>query len=173
MIAHTKNRSPIENQEKSAKTKYISNFAGFFPSDNPQIVGVVVINEPKYGFHWGGIGAAPVFRRVVKRIINMDDSIQILKDKYHKQKPSMLADDVFEPNNFPIKPIFTKAVYIDTDQYSNSMPDVRGMSLLQAKVILREMGYKIKFSGSGQVAWQSPKPGADIVEGSTCIIGLQ
>ena len=156
-----------------SKTKYISNFAGFFPSDNPQIVGVVVINEPKYGFHWGGIGAAPVFRRVVKRIINMDDSIQILKDKYHKQKPSMLADDVFEPNNFPIKPIFTKAVYVDTDQYSNSMPDVRGMSLLQAKVILREMGYKIKFSGSGQVAWQSPKPGADIVEGSTCIIGLQ
>ena len=156
-----------------SKTKYISNFAGFFPSDNPQIVGVVVINEPKYGFHWGGIGAAPVFRRVVKRIINMDDSIQILKDKYHKQKPSMLADDVFEPNNFPIKPIFTKAVYVDMDQYSNSMPDVRGMSLLQAKVILREMGYKIKFSGSGQVAWQSPKPGADIVEGSTCIIGLQ
>ena len=156
-----------------SKTKYISNFAGFFPSDNPQIVGVVVINEPKYGFHWGGIGAAPVFRRVVKRIINMDDSIQILKDKYHKQKPSMLVDDVFEPNNFPIKPIFTKAVYVNTDQYSNSMPDVRGMSLLQAKVILREMGYKIKFSGSGQVAWQSPKPGADIVEGSTCIIGLQ
>ena len=156
-----------------SKTKYISNFAGFFPSDNPQIVGVVVINEPKYGFHWGGIGAAPVFRRVVKRIINMDDSIQILKDKYHKQKPSMLVDDVFEPNNFPIKPIFTKAVYVNTDQYSNSMPDVRGMSLLQAKVILREMGYKIKFSGSGQVAWQSPKPGADIIEGSTCIIGLQ
>ncbi len=85
----------------------------------------------------------------------------------------MLVDDVFEPNNFPIKPIFTKAVYVNTDQYSNSMPDVRGMSLLHAKVILREMGYKIKFSGSRQVAWQSPKPGADIIEGSTCIIGLQ
>jgi len=157
-----------------SRTKYISNFAGFFPAENPQIVGVIVLNEPKHGFHWGGTGAAPVFRRVVKRIINMDDSIQILKDKYNKeQEPLMMVDSFDELNKIQVKPMLTKASYININQYKNSIPDVRGMSLLQAKVVLRQLGYKIKFTGSGQVVWQSPKPGADLIEGSTCTIGLQ
>jgi cell division protein FtsI/penicillin-binding protein 2 len=157
-----------------SKTKYISNFAGFFPAENPQIVGVFVLNEPKYGFHWGNIGAATIFNRVVKRIINMDDSIQILKDKYKRdQEPLMMVDNYINSDKAQVKPLFTKANYVNIDQYSNAMPDVRGMSLLQAKIVLRQMGYKIKFSGSGQVAWQSPKPGTDLNEGSVCTIGLQ
>ena len=132
------------------------------------------MNEPKHGFHWGGTGAAPVFRRVVKRIINMDESIQILKDKYNKeQEPLRIVDSFDELNKIQVKPMLTKASYININQYKNSMPDVRGMSLLQAKVVLRQLGYKIKFTGSGQVVWQSPKPGADLIEGSTCTIGLQ
>ena len=157
-----------------SKTKYISNFAGFFPAENPQIVGVIVLNEPKHGFHWGGTGAAPVFRRVVKRIINMDDSIQILKDKYNKDsEPLMMVDSFDELNKIQVKPMLTKASYVNIYHYKNSMPDVRGMSLLQAKVVLRQLGYKIKFTGSGQVVWQSPKPGTDLIEGSICTIGLK
>ena len=104
----------------------------------------------------------------------MDDSIQILKDKYKKeQEPLMMVDNFIESNKVQLKPMFTKATYVNMNQYSNSMPDVRGMSLLQAKVVLRQMGYKIKFSGSGQVTWQSPKPGTDLIEGSVCTIGLK
>ena len=154
-----------------SKTKYISNFAGFFPADNPQIVGVFVLNEPKYGFHWGNIGAAPIFRRVVNRIINMDDSIQILKDKYNKDKDPLIVMNGF--NESKIKPMLTKAKFVNIDKYNNSMPDVRGMSLLQAKIVLRQLGYKIKFTGSGQVAWQSPKPGENLIEGSVCSVGLR
>ena len=157
-----------------SKTKYISNFAGFFPAENPQIVGIFVLNEPKYGFHWGGIGAATIFNRVVKRIINMDDSIQIMKDKYKKdQEPLMMVDSYNKSDEDQMKPMFTRAAYVNMNELNNVMPDVRGMSLLQAKIILRQMGYKIKFSGSGQVAWQSPKPGTDLIEGSVCAIGLQ
>jgi Uncharacterized protein conserved in bacteria len=69
--------------------------------------------------------------------------------------------------------MFTKAKFVNIDKYNNSMPDVRGMSLLQAKTVLRQLGYKIKFTGSGQVAWQSPKPGENLIEGSVCSIGLR
>ena len=129
------------------------------------------MNEPKYGFHWGNIGAAPIFRRVVNRIINMDDSIQILKDKYNKDKDPLIVMNGF--NESKIKPMLTKAKFVNIDKYNNSMPDVRGMSLLQAKIELRKLGYKIKFTGSGQVAWQSPKPGENLIEGSVCSIGLR
>ena len=104
----------------------------------------------------------------------MDDSIQILKDKYKRdQEPLMMVDSYINSNELRVKPMFTKAAYVNMDQHSNAMPDVRGMSLLQAKIVLRQMGYKIKFSGSGQVAWQSPKPGTDLNEGSVCTVGLQ
>ena len=158
-------------------SKYISNFAGFFPAENPQIVGVLVLNEPRYGLHWGGIGAAPIFRRVIKRIINMDDSIQILKDKYKDKEEPLLMVDAYrnEPEKaglFP-KSLSTRAVFTQITQNENVVPDVRGMSLLQAKVVLRQFGYQTKFSGSGQVQWQSPKPGTFLAAGSICTIGLQ
>ena len=158
-------------------SKYISNFAGFFPAENPQIVGVIVLNEPRYGMHWGGIGAAPIFRRVIKRIINMDDSIQILKDKYKNTEELLLMVDAYrnEPDKtdmFP-KNLSTRAVYTQIAQNENAVPDVRGMSLLQAKVVFRQFGYQTKFNGSGQVFWQSPKPGTILAAGSICTIGLQ
>jgi membrane peptidoglycan carboxypeptidase len=160
-----------------SSSKYISNFAGFFPAENPQIVGVLVLNEPRYGLHWGGIGAAPIFRRVINRIINMDDSIQTLKDKYKDTEEPLLMVDAYrnEPKKADLFPknLSTRAVYTQIAQNENAVPDVRGMSLLQAKVVLRQFGYQAKFSGSGQVNWQSPKPGTIMAAGSICTIGLQ
>ena len=160
-----------------SSSKYISNFAGFFPAENPQIVGVFVLNEPRYGLHWGGIGAAPIFRRVINRIINMDDSIQILKDKYKDTEEPLLMVDAFhnETKKADLVPknLSTRAIYTQIAKNENAVPDVRGMSLLQAKVVLRQFGYQTKFSGSGQVNWQSPKPGTILTAGSICTIGLQ
>ena len=127
--------------------------------------------------HWGGIGAAPIFRRVIERIINMDDSIQILKDKYKDKKEPLLMveadrNELEKADLFP-KSLSTQAIYSPVIQNKHAVPDVRGLSLLQAKVILRQFGYQTKFSGSGQVLWQSPKPGTIRAAGSICSIGLQ
>ena len=54
---------------------FISNFVGFFPASKPEILSVIVLDEPKSPMHWGGKGAAVAFKRAMKRIINMDDSI--------------------------------------------------------------------------------------------------
>jgi cell division protein FtsI/penicillin-binding protein 2 len=55
--------------------KFISNFVGFFPVSNPQILSAIILDEPDRPMHWGGKGAAVAFKRVMKRIINMDDTI--------------------------------------------------------------------------------------------------
>ncbi len=41
-------------------------FAGMLPADNPQVVGLVVIDEPQHGGYYGGVVAAPVFAKVMK-----------------------------------------------------------------------------------------------------------
>jgi cell division protein FtsI/penicillin-binding protein 2 len=49
-------------------SRHVASFAGFFPSDAPEIVGVVVIDRPA-GEGWGAQIAAPCFRRVVEGIL--------------------------------------------------------------------------------------------------------
>ncbi len=48
--------------------KYISSFVGFAPADNPQVLALVVIHNPK-GIYYGGTIAAPVIRTVFENIL--------------------------------------------------------------------------------------------------------
>jgi cell division protein FtsI (penicillin-binding protein 3) len=59
--------------------QYVALFAGVAPSDDPRIVTVVVINEPKGEAYGGGAAAAPVFSRVTAgalRLLNVPPSEQ-------------------------------------------------------------------------------------------------
>ncbi len=46
--------------------KYTSSFCGFLPAESPQLVCLVVLDEPKQNY-WGGSSAAPVFAKVMSR----------------------------------------------------------------------------------------------------------
>ena len=48
--------------------RYISSFIGFAPADDPQILGMVVIHDPK-GVYYGGTIAAPVLRSIFDNVL--------------------------------------------------------------------------------------------------------
>ncbi len=48
--------------------KYIASFIGFAPADDPQIVGLVLIDEP-VGTYYGGTIAAPVLREIFENVL--------------------------------------------------------------------------------------------------------
>ncbi len=50
-------------------SRHVAWFAGIAPLDDPQIVMVVLINEPSQGLSGGGAVAAPVFSRVAERAL--------------------------------------------------------------------------------------------------------
>ena len=50
-------------------SKYVATFVGFVPADDPRLVILVAIDEPK-GIHYGGLVAGPVFRDVGKWALN-------------------------------------------------------------------------------------------------------
>ena len=163
-----KTGTAIKYLEGSYSRKYVSNFAGFFPSENPQVVGVVVLDEPNHGLHWGGYGAAPLFKRIAERIINLDDSFKHYKNETVKSK-SVLAS---KKDGIPpaLNTISTVKPY--TDGYV-IIPDVRGMSIKKAKKLLIKNRLKPKFSGSGKVVWQFPRPGSQKLPGSSLVMSLK
>ena len=51
-----------------AAGKYVSSFVGFFPSDNPQYLTLVIVDEPK-GAYYGSVVAAPCAKGIFEGII--------------------------------------------------------------------------------------------------------
>ena len=48
--------------------KYISSFLGFAPAEDPQVLALVIINNPK-GIYYGGTIAAPVVKEIFSNIL--------------------------------------------------------------------------------------------------------
>ncbi len=53
-----------------AQGKYVSSFVGFFPSDNPQYLALIILDEPQ-GAYYGSVVAAPCAQEIFQGIINL------------------------------------------------------------------------------------------------------
>lgn len=66
--------------------RYVGLFAGMVPADNPRLVTVVVINDPRGKLYFGGLTAAPVFSQVTA------DALRLLRIPPDVQPQAQLAD---------------------------------------------------------------------------------
>ena len=159
---------------KYSNNDFISNFIGFFPADNPQLLALIMLDEPSKPFHWGNEGAAVAFRRIMGRIINMDDSIS----------PPLNDHVAFEPRRFMAASekdnveLIKEKLPLNLSTFSSNsnktkVPEVRGLSMRKTMTTLNEYGLKYKINGSGKVYWQSPEPGQVVTKGTVCIVGLK
>jgi cell division protein FtsI (penicillin-binding protein 3)/stage V sporulation protein D (sporulation-specific penicillin-binding protein) len=119
-----------------------ASFLGFFPAENPQIVGLILFDEPGGNVYSGGGLAAPVFRQVVEEILPMIDQKTDVKSYTLK----------------PYKPRLPETIKLNP----NFVPDLQGLSKVEAIAILRELNLKFTMSGSGFVKEQSPGPNEPI-----------
>jgi cell division protein FtsI (penicillin-binding protein 3) len=53
-----------------AEESYLASFVGFLPADAPRLTILVVIDEPAPDRHYGGVAAAPAFRRIALETMN-------------------------------------------------------------------------------------------------------
>ena len=66
-----------------AEDRYLSIFSGMVPADKPELVMVVMIDEPRNGEHFGGLVAAPVFSQVMSGAMRLLD---IAPDRISSQR---------------------------------------------------------------------------------------
>lgn len=73
--------------------QYLSVFAGMAPADDPRIVAVVIVDDPKSGKYYGGEVAAPVFSRVAEAALRLMN----VPPKSIPLKSAARQDDVVAP----------------------------------------------------------------------------
>ena len=50
-----------------SRSRYVGSFIGFAPAEDPALITLVVINEPRGGLYYGGYVAAPVYKQIMER----------------------------------------------------------------------------------------------------------
>jgi cell division protein FtsI (penicillin-binding protein 3) len=117
--------------------EYIASFVGYFPAKKPKYSCIVVIHRPnKSKGYYGAIVAAPVFKKIAKKIFN----------------------DI--PIKVTIKPSDLKK--LENNLKNDTIPNVVGMSKEGAKLLLQAIGLKIILKGEGNVKRQSIDPGIKV-----------
>ncbi len=136
---------------------YIASFAGFFPVEKPEYSCIVVIHKPTKHGYYGNIVAAPVFKKIAQKVYAATPVIEKVVDK----------DKDFEK----LETQFKKYDKLAQKSYQ-TMPNVKGMSGMDAVSLLENLGLWVKFSGTGAVKSQSIEPGSKINKGKTVFLTL-
>ena len=157
----------------------MSSFVGFAPSENPKIVGLVLIEEPK-GRYYGGEIAAPVFSRVVSQALGilrvapeeqrLPDTLLASTSTERIHFPAGVVPASVRSNAEPLAPIFTGPE--SPTPSADGAPSALGLSARQALALFARRGLLARIEGSGFVVAQEPLPGAHVRPGTTCILRL-
>lgn len=120
--------------------KRIASFVGFAPADDPEIICLVMMDEPQAAVKYGGTIAAPVVGSIIEETL-----------EYLGVERQFTAEEM--------------------KQMALSVPEVRGMSIAEAKNQIATQNLKVTVKGDGEtIVDQLPKPGSSITANSNVIL---
>ncbi len=132
---------------------YRANFIGFYPADSPQVAMVIVMDEPRASIY-GGVVAAPVFKRVAERWIG---TLPAVAEQLIPGDPHL---DIIPPVPPAQVRMTSLAGPIPTqDTTVGIMPDLVGMSARAARHAMVQRGLRVRLQGHGRVISQDPAAG--------------
>jgi cell division protein FtsI (penicillin-binding protein 3) len=160
-------------------TKYIGSFVGFAPVNNPAVVIIVVIDEPRGAYHGGDV-AAPVFREIAEQIL---PDLSVTPDVEIKTAPQLIAEDrktspqeiQDEEQRVATLPTIAKnfsgssreVIFAPATKRGALMPDVRGQSVRDVMRMCSQLGLNLEAKGAGRAIRQYPSAGAELSSGQT------
>jgi len=120
--------------------KYVASFIGFAPADDPQIVCLVILDQPPVGApYYGGVIAAPVVKNI------LEECLQYLGVEPEYNDSEMEMVDI-------------------------TVPDIMGKTVEEAERILNENGISISVRGNGDIVNdQVPKPYSKLARNSKVV----
>jgi len=181
-----------------SKSKYVGSFIGFAPVDDPALVCLVVINEPK-GLPWGGRVAGPAFKEIMELTLIHQGippdlpvemvNPQIRMARAYKPKTQVRlpesgqSDGASQSEERLLTEHFSETVLtvlesepegraesqsLTVNLSTKALPDFKGRTLRQVARDCARLSVKLKVTGAGMAAGQRPAPGRPILPGMVC-----
>ena len=144
--------------QKGTKKQYIASFAGYFPAENPKYSCIVVIHKPNTSIgYYGNVVAAPVFKKIAKKIYTDTPLIDTVDIEFDESESLEKAYATYNEKS--------------REEYK-TIPNVIGMSGMDAISFLENLGLKVKVTGNGKVKKQSLKSGEKLVVNKEIVLEL-
>lgn len=146
-----------------SQDKAVASFLGWVPADDPRILILVVVDEPKgltlegRMVHYGGLIAAPVFREVAQRTLCY---LNVPPEKCPRGEVIRVEISNLEPEVIERKEL----------EREEGMPELKGKSMREVLRILNDYDLRPNFIGSGWAVGQNPFPGAPLEEVRGCTV---
>jgi cell division protein FtsI (penicillin-binding protein 3) len=164
--------------------RYVPNFVGFVPADNPRVVAVVVVEEPK-GKYYARDVAAPLFARVVSQAL---DILRVAPVEQRLPSTVLASSDGRVAYPAGVVPASVRSAPPDEEAMPKLdgpggapemsavlrgpgqggeilTPDVAGLSARQALAVFARLGLPARLHGTGFVLSQDPRPGTAVRPG--------
>jgi cell division protein FtsI (penicillin-binding protein 3) len=173
--------------------KYLASFIGFAPAEHPEYVLAIFLDNPGPSYYGGDV-AAPIFRNILKRVLNfapsdMDDVDGDYHPKYaatNSRVPNFAGLSVsaledyfdFKDEEYQIKGQGNYVVGQGNSndpvefrlgklrQASNEMPNLKGLTIREALKKIDFSRYRVKIKGTGRIKKQSIKAGITVTKRS-------
>jgi cell division protein FtsI/penicillin-binding protein 2 len=122
---------------KYMANNYTASFVGFFPVEDPQVVCLVMMDNPRTKGYYGGSTSGPIFRSIAERVITTS---------YKFSRTAVAQESAING--------------------TISVPDVRMLQPALAKKMLLSYGLNCQTFGTGAIVIkQTPEPGRKIEKG--------
>jgi cell division protein FtsI (penicillin-binding protein 3) len=150
----------------------VLSFVGFVPADDPRLVILVLLDEPK-NEKWGSEAAAPIFAAIGRealRYLNVPprDTSPVHLIRGEMAGPPAPAPVTAVPAAAEAQPVSQDG----SEEGGRLMPRLQGFSLRQALAALSPFDVQIEIAGRGSVVDQSPAAGTPLLPGTMCRLTL-
>ena len=180
-------------RDSLGQVRHQVSFCAYFPSEAPRYSCIAVIRAPSPRYSaGGGVMAAPIIRRIAESLVALEKprpldslprSASPLAYTRHiaagRTEPLL---ELLEQMGLPAPQLGAKApAYIRIDSAARisalplaaqGIPDLRGMSAMDAVYLLRSRGYRVQLVGAGNVVSQSIPAGTAAARGSEVVLQL-
>jgi cell division protein FtsI/penicillin-binding protein 2 len=164
--------------------RYVPNFVGFVPAEDPRLVAVVVLEEPRGARYHAAEVACPVFARIVSQSLGIlrvaPESQRVspgilaearelrlpegvvpaaMREADHGAPRATLPDPVLDAGRAPAA---ADAVH----------PDALGLTAREALALFAQLGMPVRLEGTGVVVQQRPAAGSPARRGEAAVLTL-
>ena len=121
--------------------KYIASFLSFAPAENPEVMAIVLIDEPQ-GTYYGGTVAGPVMKELLSNVL-----------------PYMGIEPVYNEKEQELAETIKKVV-----------PSLTGLTISEAKELLKESEIDFEIQGEGEVVTNQFPPENETINTTSKVI---